>query len=298
MKLSDLKLKSFIIKRDGEFDILAQCDVKKNRRIMSFLDDIKFLKKVLENKNITCLICLPEFERYFKNSQIGLIISSQARLDFFEIHNSLSLVEEKKLDTIIGKKCVISPNSCISPFNVEIGDNVIIQENVIINENVIIGSNSIIRSGCILGGVGFEFKRTFEEKIVSIVHRGKVILGNDVELKEYCTIHKAVFDWDYSKIDSYSKIDAHSHIGHGTKVGKRVLIGSHSNLAGNISVGNDVFIGPGVTISNRLSLGNNCRVSLGSVVTKDVEKYKVVTGNFAINHEDFLENLKSLIQKK
>ena len=37
---------------------------------------------------------------------------------------------------------------------------------------------------------------------------------------------------------------------------------------------------------------------MGSVVTKSVASGDSVTGNFAINHEDFIENLKALLRSE
>lgn len=58
-------------------------------------------------------------------------------------------------------------------------------------------------------------------------------------------------------------------------------------------MGSDVWIGVNATISNRIRIGDGARVSLGSVVTKDVPAGATVTGNFAIDHRQFLKNLKA-----
>ncbi|MGN1151821.1 MAG: hypothetical protein ACI4SN_06650 [Lachnospiraceae bacterium] len=64
-----------------------------------------------------------------------------------------------------------------------------------------------------------------------------------------------------------------------------------------MSVGADSWVGVNATISNRIQVGNHARVSLGSVVTKDVKDGQTVTGNFAIDHTDFINNLKDLISQ-
>jgi UDP-3-O-[3-hydroxymyristoyl] glucosamine N-acyltransferase len=55
-----------------------------------------------------------------------------------------------------------------------------------------------------------------------------------------------------------------------------------------------VWIGPGVTLINGIVVGKNGRVNIGSVATRDVPENCAVTGNFALEHEKFLRNLKYL----
>ena len=43
-------------------------------------------------------------------------------------------------------------------------------------------------------------------------------------------------------------------------------------------------------------IGNKAKISIGSVVTKPVMENERVTGNFAIEHSKFLENIKKSLQ--
>lgn len=299
MRLSEIFLENIEIHTDGEFDVLAQCTVTSMTKTLSFLDESSYIDTVKNNASISCIICRSDHIHLFGNKNLGIIISDNPKLTFFEIHNLLSNNKnEGNFETRIGNNSVISESAILSPKNIIIGNNVTIEENVIIRENVVIGDHSIIRSGCVIGGQGFEFKRNNVESILRVNHCGKVVIGDWVEIKELSTIHQAVFEWDYTSVNDYSKLDAHSHIGHASKIGKRVLIGSHANLAGNVTVGDDAYIGPGTTISNRLNIGNGAKVTIGSVVTKDVADNQIVTGNFAIPHDCFINNLKNIIRAR
>ena len=64
-----------------------------------------------------------------------------------------------------------------------------------------------------------------------------------------------------------------------------------------ITIGDNVWIGVGAIVSNRVSVGTNARVSIGAVATKNVPDEMTVSGNFAIEHHRFLENLKKSIQE-
>ena len=62
-------------------------------------------------------------------------------------------------------------------------------------------------------------------------------------------------------------------------------------------LGDNVWIGVGAIVSNRVSVGSGARVSIGAVATKNVPDGVTVSGNFAIEHHRFLENLKKSIQE-
>jgi UDP-3-O-[3-hydroxymyristoyl] glucosamine N-acyltransferase len=294
MKLSEIIRPNAVLIRDGSFESLGQCTANIGKDMLTFLEDPGYLNQLSANTSIRCVICTPDLVNQLIDAPIGIVAVEQPKLFFFEIHNNLVSKKEirSEFETIIGDNCNISPSSCISRNNVKIGDNVIVEEHAIIRANVTIGNNCIIRAGSVIGGQGYEFKRDKENGILRVEHVGSTIIEDYVEIKEFCTIHQAVFEWDFSRIGEHSKLDAHTHIGHATKIGKRVMIGSHGNLAGNIQVEDDVYIGPGVTISNRLTIGSKSKISIGSVVTKNVDRNKVVTGNFAIDHHLFIKDLK------
>lgn len=299
MRLSEFVRPDASLEIDGFFEILAQCSVETKEKTLTFLEDLKYLKYINENPSIGCVICRPEHVQLIKNKSIGILCVKQPRLYFFEIHNEIVEKDnclEQKFKTVIGNNSKISSLAHIASNNVIIGNDVIIEEFVTIKENVKIGNKCIIRPGCVIGGQGFEFKRNKECSILTVQHAGWTVIGDNVEIKELCTIHQAVFKWDSTQIGDYSKLDAQSHIGHSTKIGKRVMIGSHANLAGNILVEDDTYIGPGVTISNRLNIMKRSKVNIGSVVTKDVFENQSVTGNFAIDHKIFIEDLKRKVK--
>ena len=291
MRLSEIVQDNIKIIKDGDFDNLAQCTVKTTKNILTFFSEHKYLEDIYNNKNIKCIICKNEDLDLFLEMNLGIIIATDPKLVFFKIHNFLS-IKQKKFKSIIDSTAKIAKSSVISKSNVKIGKNVIIEENVVIKENVYIGDNTKIRTGCVIGGEGFEFKRNEGIDIFEVKHFGNVIIENNVELKEFVTVHQALFSWDDTIIGEFTKIDAKSHIGHASKVGKRVLIGAGVKVSGNVLIKDDVYLGPGSIISNRLYLGEKSKVSLGAVVTKSVEQERTVTGNFAIPHDIFIENLK------
>ena len=54
------------------------------------------------------------------------------------------------------------------------------------------------------------------------------------------------------------------------------------------------MISPGAIVANQKRIGRGAWVTLGAVVTRDVEPGSRVSGNFAIEHARLLEHIKEI----
>lgn len=295
MKLSEISniVENIKVVKDGEFTSLGLAVSKCDEKLLSFIESAKYLAGL--GSNITCLITTEELADTLKE-KYGVIVSSNPRMDYFKLHNKLSenvAYKRKNYSTVIGEGCKISNLASISENNVTIGNNVTIEEFVVIRENTIIGDNSIIRAGVVLGGEGYEYKRV-DGIIMNVNHCGGVIIGNNVEVQYNSCIDKALYTWDNTIIGDYTKVDNLVHLEHGVKVGERCLIASKTTFGGRTVIGKDSWVGLGAIISNGLILGDKVNISLGSVVTKNLNDGERVSGNFAISHDKYIDFIKSI----
>lgn len=262
---------------DVNFETMGLASSKPEKKKLTFIDDIKYIKDI--SLGIDVILTTSEIAPSINGNSI--CICNNPRMLFFKIHNFLSRNSEyirKEFDTQIKENCTINSLAYISPKNVQIGCNVIIEEFVSIKPDTIVGDNSVIRAGSIIGGIGFEFKRT-DENILPVEHTGAVKIGHDVEIQQNCCIDKAIYPWDETVIGNYCKLDNLVHIAHAVKLEERVFIASKSFIAGRTKIGADAWIGPGVGIINALTVGKKARVNVGSIVMKDVEAEQNVAGN-------------------
>jgi len=100
-----------------------------------------------------------------------------------------------------------------------------------------------------------------------------------------------------SRLADGVKSDVMVYVGHNSQIGRKTFLAAGAKIPGNVWIGEDVWIGVNATISNRIRIGDGARVSLGSVVTKDVPAGATVSGNFAIDHQRFLKNLKASLRE-
>ena len=295
--LCDLDIKH-VCDGNAEFESLGLLKSDTDKKICSFVVNEKYIKEM--GSNISVLLTTDEVAKKIEKgtNDIGVCVVDNPRYVFFKLHNYLCGREEyvqKKYDTAIGENCKISEFAYIAPQNVRIGNNVTIEEFVSIKENVSIGDNCIIRAGSVIGGEGFEQKRHGKE-VLSVHHAGSVIIGDNVELQQGNFVDKAIYPWDYTLIDDYTRTDNNVYIAHADKIHKRVLIAACTCIAGRVEIEDDVWIGPGVTLINGMHIGKEARVNIGAVATRDVPEGEAVTGNFAIPHDKFIENIKKLVK--
>lgn len=275
--------------RDGEFSVLEQCTRIRAAGALTYIEKSKFAS-FLEDPNISCVLCTPESKAFVPAHVQGLAVMENPKLLFFKIHNRMAARRERR-PSVVDPSARVSPQAYVAPYNVVIGKNVEIQPFVAIGENTVIEDDVKICFGTIVSSQGFTSVRDGEAMFLA-ADAGSTLIQRGAEICGQCDIACGLLQMDTTVIGMYSKLDAKVHIGHGTVLGKRVLIPSGAHVAGNCVVGDDVWIGVNATVSNRITIGDGARVSLGSVVTKDVPAGETVTGNFAIPHRTFMRNLK------
>ena len=290
MKLSDLNFGK--VEKDGEFNWLGlTAEDYEGKKVLTFLNDEKYYKEIENNKSITCIITTDKVVQKIEKGKYGIIISKNPRKDFFELHNKL--VKEDfyftKKENKISEKAIISKRANIGEYNIIIEDNVIIEAGVTIYENVTIKKGSIIKSGTILGTDGFQYVKD-KEDIIKVDPAGELEITENVIIHNNSVIDKGIFGKTF--IGENTKIYNLVHVAHDSKIGKNVFLTAGVIVCGRVKIGDNSYLGPNCTIKNGLILQENSKVSMGAVVTKDVKNNEVVTGNFAIPHEQFIKNLK------
>lgn len=284
------------IMNDSEFNALGMATTKfDNERVLAFLSDERYLESILKNKNIVAVITNKQiYDSGFIPQDYGMIVSEDPKLTFYKIHNALSKNDFywKKFENKIAESSIISDGAHIDSHSVEIGENSIIEAGVVVHSGTIIGDNVIVRSGSRIGSNGFQFLNT-GNSVFSVNTGGRVVIKNNVEIQHNCCVDRGVLGGD-TILSEHVKLDNFVHIAHDDIIGKRTLITAGVKLSGRVIIGSDCWIGVNATIVNGISIGNNCKVTLGAVVTRSVPDNSTVSGNFAIDHERFIEFIKSI----
>lgn len=292
--LNDLNIsEEYKIFGNDEFDDLALIDHNVNFKTCTYIEKKEYIKNI--KSNVCIVIASPAIVELLSDKCLSICVTDNPSELYFRIHNYLSenLNTKNQFESIIDSTAQISPLASISETNVKIGKNVIIEEFVSIKSNTTIGDDSIIRSGTVIGGEGFQFHNIDGRKEL-IKHVGGVIIGKHVEIQQNSCVDRAIYSWDNTCIGNQTKVDNLVHIAHGAKIGKKCMIVALSCVAGRVEIGDETWVGINSSIRNGLKIGKNARINMGSVVTKDLDDFECVSGNFAVDHGIFIENLKKI----
>lgn len=259
---------------------------------LTFLDSERYLATLLGNSNITVAFVTPKLRALVEQSGRIVIESADPRYDYHALHNHIARATKQRSPTEIHPTARIHPAAYVADWNVRIGAETVVEPRATILEDVEIGAECIIRAGAVLGSEGYEHKRT-SRGIISVVHDGIVSVGDRVEIGANTCVDKG-FRFKPTRIGNDTKVDNLVHIAHSVVLGERCMVVACAMLGGSSVFGDDVWIGPNASVSSVLHVGDRAAVTLGAVVTKNVDTDSRVSGNFAVAHEKLLAFLKTI----
>jgi UDP-3-O-[3-hydroxymyristoyl] glucosamine N-acyltransferase len=295
MRLSELASHlQFQVIRDGEFKSLGALS-HRSPHMLVCLHDESYLPVLQDNECVSCVITSPVLADRL-SAQWGVAASEAPQRTFYRVHEHLHYNTDfywTAFDTTISDLAQIHPAAFVAEKNVQIGRGTIIEHNVTILERSIVGNNVIIRCGSVIGSEGLAFNRLDGERWTKLVHAGGLRIHDDVEIMSNCVVDRNAFG-GFTEIGENTKVAHLVRIGHNVTIGKRCRISGCTLIAGSSTIGDDVILGPNCTVSSEISIGDRARISLGSVVTRDVPEDARVSGNFAIDHDKFIAFIKSI----
>ena len=298
MKLSELSnaIGLGTVENDADFCALGKLNALSSEKTLIFLSEGKYIPKIDESL-VSAVITTNEVGSALRSSSLGILISDNPKRDFYIAHNYLiqSGFYFDRFDTVIDETAIIHSTANIASQNVRIGKNTIIYPNATILENSIIGDSCVVMAGSVIGSDGYEvIEIDGINRIVS--HAGWSIIKNNVQIETNTVVCKGLFPTRNTIIDEEVTIDNLVHVAHGVQIGRRSKIVAHAVLSGNVTIGKNVWVGPSAVITNGIVIGDNAKVSLGAVVVRNIPSGCTVSGNFAIDHEQFMRFMSKIIR--
>ena len=167
----------------------------------------------------------------------------------------------------VGVDVEIGPFSIVGP-QATIGENTIVQSHVVIEGEVQIGTGNFIGHGAIVGPPPQDVSFSLERKT-------KVEIGNNNNIREYCTIHRGSAEGSATKIGDKNFLMAGAHIGHNCEIGNNVIIANNCLLAGYVRVDDSAFLGGGSTFHQFMHIGRLVMVQGSSAFGKDLPPFVI-----------------------
>lgn len=174
---------------------------------------------------------------------------------------------------VIADDVKVGPYTVIGP-NVEIGAGCEIASHVVINGPTKIGRNNRI----------FQFASIGEEPQDKKFHGEDTWLeiGDNNLIRESVTINRGtVQGGGLTRIGSNNWIMAYVHIAHDCLIGNDNIFANNASLAGHVVVDDFVILGGFTLISQFNYLGSHSFSAMGSVISRNVPPYVLVSGHMA-----------------
>lgn len=173
-------------------------------------------------------------------------------------------------DVEVGPFCIVGPD-------VRIGAGTVLKSHVVVNGHTTIGQHNEIYQFTSVGEVNQDKKYKGEPT--------QLIIGDRNVIRENSTIHRGtVQDQGVTRIGHGNLLMASTHVGHDCVVGDNNILANYAALAGHVHVGDSVILGGYTGIHQFCQVNSYSMCGMGSMVTKDVPRYVMVSGDPAKAH--------------
>jgi UDP-3-O-[3-hydroxymyristoyl] glucosamine N-acyltransferase len=202
----------------------------------------------------------------------------------------------RHFDSEIHPTATIHPAAVVADRDVRIGANVQVGPTSVILERTVLDEGVRVGVGVTVGLDAFEiFEEANPRRILK--QAGGVWIESGATILAKSTLVRATFG-GFTRIRKNAMIDVLIHIAHDAIIGEGATVVACAEISGRCELGDGSYIGPNACIRNGVKIGRNATVSMGSVVTRDVADDATVSGNFAVDHQDWLQFVKSLGKAK
>ncbi|XP_028790867.1 probable acyl-[acyl-carrier-protein]--UDP-N-acetylglucosamine O-acyltransferase, mitochondrial isoform X3 [Neltuma alba] len=177
----------------------------------------------------------------------------------------------------LGHFCKLYPGSHIFG-STELGNNCTLMTGAVVGDDLpgctIIGRNNIIGYHAVIGVKCQDLKYKPEDECFLEV-------GDNNDIREHTSIHRSSKSTDATVIGDNNLIMGSCHIAHDCKIGNDNIFANNTLLAGHVVVEDYVHTAGAVVVHQFCHLGSYSFLGGGSVVSQDVPKYMMVSGERA-----------------
>jgi UDP-N-acetylglucosamine acyltransferase len=185
------------------------------------------------------------------------------------IHRTAIIDPSAKIaaDVEIGPYCIVGPN-------VEIGTGTVLKSHVVIQGPTKIGANNEFYSFSTIGEDPQDKKYAGEATLLEI--------GNNNLFRENITVNRGtVQGGGITKIGDDNWIMAYVHIAHDCIVGNDNTLANNATLAGHVILEDKIILGGFTLVSQFNRIGSHAFSAMGSVISRNIPPYVLVSGHMA-----------------
>lgn len=167
-------------------------------------------------------------------------------------------------DAKLGKNVIVEAFAYVDA-NTEIGDGTRIMPQATVLSGSRIGKNCTIFPSAVVGADPQDLKFKGEETLA--------IVGDNVTVRECCTINKGTASRGYTKVGNNCLLMAYSHVAHDCVLSDYIIVGNATQLAGEVEIDDYAILSGGALVHQFTKIGMHVMVQGGSKVSKDIPPY-------------------------
>lgn len=173
----------------------------------------------------------------------------------------------------LGEGVVVGANAFVGP-HVSLGDGTVLHHHATVEGRTTLGSACEVFPFACVG------LKTQDLKFKGGSPGTRI--GDRNVFREFCTIHAATNDGDFTVIGSDNNFLAYTHVAHDCKVGSHVIMSNNATLAGHMTVEDYVVMGGFAAAHQFCRIGAHAMVGGMSKVVQDVPPFVIADGNPAV----------------
>ncbi|MGD2118384.1 MAG: acyl-ACP--UDP-N-acetylglucosamine O-acyltransferase [Chromatiales bacterium] len=183
---------------------------------------------------------------------------------------------------IIDASAQIDDNVSIGPYtiigpDVSIGSGTSIGPHVVIKQSTRIGKDNKILQFSSIGEDPQDKKYAGEQTYLEI--------GDRNVIREYVTLNRGTSqDALTTRIGSDNLLMAYTHVAHDCQIGNHAIMANAASLGGHVVIGDWAILGGFSIVHQFCHIGAHCFTAMGSVISKDVPDYVMISGHPAKPH--------------
>jgi UDP-3-O-[3-hydroxymyristoyl] glucosamine N-acyltransferase len=178
-------------------------------------------------------------------------------------------------DVSIGENAWIGPGSVIGR-QVVIGERTRLFARVVVQDECVIGHDCLLHPGVVIGADGFGFARD-GKRWVKQPQRGRVVIGNDVEIGANTAIDRGTFG--DTTIGNGVKIDNLVQVAHNVCIGDYTAIAAGVGIAGSTVIGKCCTVAGQAGIIEHVKIADDVHITAGSLVTNSIPQAGVYSAS-------------------
>lgn len=154
---------------------------------------------------------------------------------------------------------------------VRVGPGTIVDVGTILHAGTVVGARCRLGPYAVVGGRPMD--GAFGEE------PSGVELGDDVELREFATVHRATGEGVRTRIGARTLVMAYVHVSHNGDVGEGCVLTNGVQLGGHVTIGDDAVVGAASLVHQHCRIGRGAMFGAGSGTNRDVLPFTMARGS-------------------